>query len=132
MARPTDRIANLLEELAEARETIRQLREGLTVSTAPRYRGLSASVAERAIIEALLRAPGLMHRDTLNDLLDITLHRIDAVDPKVINVQVCRLRRKLAALVPPIEIQTAWGDGYYMTDENKERIRDIRWPVDPL
>ena len=45
------------------------------------------------------------------------------IHPYIIKVMVCRMRRKLKPF--GVSIQTKYSCGYYMTAENKDRVREI-------
>jgi two-component system cell cycle response regulator CtrA len=47
----------------------------------------------------------------------------DEADPKIVDVFVCHVRRKLKAFDVPIE--TIWGQGYRMSPAAKDRARDL-------
>ncbi len=40
-------------------------------------------------------------------------------EPKIIDVYICKIRRKMAGM--PIKIQTAWGRGYFIATQPKEK-----------
>lgn len=46
----------------------------------------------------------------------------EMTDPKMVDVMICKLRRKLREFDPAIEIMTAWGKGYYIEPETKAAI----------
>lgn len=128
--RPFDAIASLRQQLDEANETIRQLRQSFATPAAARYRGLRAGRTERTILEALLATNGTVSRATLNRLVGISIGRIGDVGAKTIDVAIARLRPKLRQLDVPIFIGTAWGDGYYLTELHKQRLSDIRYNIE--
>lgn len=45
--------------------------------------------------------------------------------PKILDVWLCRLRRKLRA--HDIEIQTIWGRGWYMEPEDRAKVELLRF-----
>lgn len=45
----------------------------------------------------------------------------DQAEPKIVDVFVCKARKKLKAF--GIEIKTAWGQGYYLDAETKRRVQ---------
>ena len=44
-------------------------------------------------------------------------------DEKIIDVWICKMRKKLAK--QGISIETEWGQGYYLTDETKAKLRSM-------
>ena len=45
---------------------------------------------------------------------------IDPSDPKMVDVMICKLRKKLKALNPGLVIETVWGGGYYIDTPAKD------------
>lgn len=111
--------AQLLEEIAELRETIRQLTEP---ATGVWYEGLLPSRTERTILDALLRTHGPVSSDRLSAVLDLALRRVETAESISVNVAIHRMRNKLAPLDPPIRILTQWGQGFYLDDESRARL----------
>lgn len=48
--------------------------------------------------------------------------QMEATDPKMVDVMICKLRKKLKAANPDVIIQTSWGKGYYFEPATKEMI----------
>lgn len=46
----------------------------------------------------------------------------EATDPKMVDVMICKLRKKLKVIDSGLEIKTIWGDGYYVETDMKARI----------
>lgn len=46
----------------------------------------------------------------------------DVPDPKMVDVMICRLRRKLAEFDPSYVIRTSWGKGYYLDQSVKDMM----------
>ena len=51
-------------------------------------------------------------------------HDGEAPEMKIIDVYVCKLRRKLGAY--DIEIETVWGWGYRMPQASREELAELR------
>lgn len=49
----------------------------------------------------------------------------DATDPKIVDVMICKLRKKLTLVSKEVEIKTNWGRGYYLTSQVKAKIHEI-------
>lgn len=47
----------------------------------------------------------------------------DEVDVKIVDVMLCKLRKKLKPL--GVEIGTEWGEGYFINDANKAKLRAL-------
>lgn len=113
----------LERELSEARETIRQLRAEMenACDWVPRVE-LGLTPAEGRILVALFRRG----RSTKEQLLEaVHGHRPDADRPelKIVDVFICKLRRKLAGF--GVEIVTIWGCGYELTAEGRAKLERI-------
>jgi DNA-binding response OmpR family regulator len=125
---PADRetlakIADLTDRLEQSEEEVRFLKAALTSTPDVTYEGLRVSKAEKVVIEALFAIPLRRATQTyLRGLLDVALNRKDAISLKTVDVVVCRLRKKFKDLVPPVAIQTEWGAGYFLTDDDRELL----------
>jgi two-component system, cell cycle response regulator CtrA len=108
-----DFIAKLEAENDELRVRIRELEEmlGITFETPPQF-GFSRS--ESAIFGLLLKQQ-LVRRSAMMD--SIYLHKQDEAEIKIVDVWVCRMRRKLRPY--GITIQTQWGQGYFLSPAHK-------------
>lgn len=47
---------------------------------------------------------------------------MEATDPKMVDVMICKLRKKLKTVDPKLKIETVWGTGYYIEADMKPRI----------
>ena len=47
--------------------------------------------------------------------------RLDQPDPKIVDVFICKIRKKLAPF--EIEIETLWGRGYRLSDRSRAQLR---------
>lgn len=119
-------VSDLTERLAQSQEEVRYLRAALTISPHVAYEGLILGKSEKVLIEALFSAHGPSAATYLRGHLDIALNRKDAIDVKTVDVVICRLRKKLRRLVPPIAISTEWGAGYFLTDPDRELLASRR------
>lgn len=97
----------LREENDELQETVRQLREQLAGETEPLPEGLPhLTRREAAALRAIMRR-GAITRSALY----AAIYGTDAdIDEKLIDVWVCKLRRKLSGT--GIRIATDWGRGF--------------------
>lgn len=106
-------------EILEAENTFLRKRAEPESLVPPGYRGLTMSEAailsvlllhERASMEALLAA-------CPNKRTDHT----EMPDPKMIDVYICRIRKKIAPL--GLEIQNIWGYGYAIPREHRDSAK---------
>jgi DNA-binding response OmpR family regulator len=118
--------AQLQEELDEANETIRCLRETLAESrTAMRVPGVHLTRSERAILWSL-KAGNTVTKEYLRKRIDAALERWDDVfGIESVTVHLVRLRRKLAQLTPPIVIENDFGVGFFLDKENRARLAQL-------
>jgi two-component system, cell cycle response regulator CtrA len=67
-----------------------------------------------------------MQRDvaTKEMILTALYNGMDEPQAKIIDVFVCKMRKKLQSF--GIEISTLWGRGYYLTREMKDKVRALR------
>jgi hypothetical protein len=49
--------------------------------------------------------------------------KMDATDPKIVDVMICKLRKKLRGVNPTFKIGTSWGRGYYIEGDIKAAIQ---------
>lgn len=47
---------------------------------------------------------------------------MEATDPKMVDVMICKLRKKLRVIDKALKIETIWGSGYYVETDMKIRI----------
>ena len=114
--------AALRERVDELEEENRQLRAALRGAISIRYAGIHLTRREMKIVDILLSSSVPLSQAAIIDRIDIRL----AVQPKTVDVHICKLRKKLGALNPPVGIYTAWGVGYGMVDKSKSAMRDRR------
>lgn len=112
----------LLErENEELRERVRELEDVLGMSIeVPIEWGLTAS--EARLIGMLLKREIVTKAGAHACLYEARLE--GAVDPKIIDVFICKARKKLKAF--GIEIRTVWGKGYLIDPETRARINASR------
>lgn len=113
-------VARLTGDLAERDETIRQLREQLFGDEHRLPTWLPPLTKHEAKVLAALHSGRVL---TKGHILSAVYGGVDEPMEKIIDVFVCRLRRKLADT--PILIETIWGHGYRLTPESI----DLLWPA---
>lgn len=115
-----DQVIALLDERDTLREHIRQLEEALApTSILPRAWRLTAT--EERLLRALRAVgPNVLHHEramlTLYGMLE------DAPQQKILDVMICKIRRKLMEGQAQIRIETIWGRGWRMTAESCARF----------
>lgn len=113
------RIAVLQDELAEARERVRLLETELGADELVPI-SLPLTPMQRRLLGVILKRPLATKSNLMVAVLGSRLSGDDTPDPKIVDVQVCHLRRKLGPL--GISIETKWGEGYWMTAEAKALV----------
>jgi DNA-binding response OmpR family regulator len=116
-------LADLRAENDNLRFELKQLKDALTPTDVfPPAWGLTRW--ERRLIFILLEAaPRMMRKSALVELICDDFN--NAPHWKIVDVFVCKVRRKLAVHCPAAVIETVWGDGYRMTREGAEALRKI-------
>lgn len=75
--------------------------------------GVTLTPCESALLAVLLRAaPRVVERTRLLGAMASAPGARGDADPKVVDVIICRLRRKLGRAREPVRIITVWGVGY--------------------
>ena len=121
--------ARLRNELAEAHETIRYLREAMAAPLAIRWRGLRLTRSERVLLAAIAETPGRIDQERLRTRLDVARGRHDTTAAKSVGVLLCKLRRKLRVQAPRVTVRNEYGVGYWLDDESRSELAALR--VDP-
>lgn len=49
----------------------------------------------------------------------------ETTDPKMVDVMICKLRKKLRAVNEQVAIQTSWGKGYFFEPETKRLVSEL-------
>lgn len=116
------------EENEVLRERVRQLEDALgatgdeAVIIAEKF-DLSTTLA--TLLQMMIKRPIMLREGALLALYGHYTER-DMPDQKIIDVFMCKLRKKLAP--HGITIETDWGRGYHLSDETKQIITDLLTP----
>ena len=112
----------LLErENDDLRDRVAALEDMLGVSfQSPAWLGLSRS---EATIFGLLLAREAVTKALVMDAIYGDRPDADAAEEKIVDVWVCKLRAKIERF--GIEIETNWGQGYFMTQAMKKKMRGL-------
>lgn len=116
------RIEVLDQELAAAHVRIRELEDALGVNyPAPLSFGLTP---KQARVLGVLMKRNVATKETIVAALygHISCDR-EIPGQKIVDVFICHMRKKLATF--GIQIKTVWGDGYALSNGDKEKINHI-------
>jgi DNA-binding response OmpR family regulator len=73
---------------------------------------------QRRIIAHLAQTPGrVVRKRQIHDAL--YFDRIDAPEPKLVDVMICKIRQQLKKFNAPYRIETVWGTGYRLLETEK-------------
>lgn len=114
-----DLVAKLEEENDDLRARVRMLEElsGVNFEAPPQF-GLTKN--ETVIFGLLLKNKVVMRSSMM---LALYMHKQDEADIKIVDVWVCKIRRKLKPY--GIEIGTQWGQGYFLTTDAKALAQSL-------
>lgn len=104
------KVASLETELSEGRTGI--------IPTS-----LRLTAKEATLLKTLYERPDVVRKEVLWDELYALLPN-GGPEPKIIDVFICKMRRKLRS--HGITIETVWGRGYRLPAESKKRLEEIR------
>lgn len=110
-----DLVDRLEQENDALRARVRQLEELTGVSfEAPPQLGLTRN--EAAIFGMLLKQKLVLRTSVM---MILYAHEQDEAEIKIVDVWICKMRKKLKSY--GIEIHTQWGQGYFLPAESKSR-----------
>lgn len=115
-----DQVVALLEERDTLLEQVRQLEEALA-PTAVLPRAWRLTATEERLLRALRAVgPNVLHHERAM----LTLYGMfeDAPQQKILDVLVCKIRRKLMEAQAQIRIETIWGRGWRLSAESCARF----------
>jgi two-component system cell cycle response regulator CtrA len=116
-----DREQALLAEIARLEGQVEMLQDALGMTKEP-FLGLGLTPAEHRLL-GIFEARGLVTKEAA--MLALYADRPnEEPEIKIIDVFVCKLRRKLKPL--GIEIETKWGHGYQLADASKKLLAQMR------
>ncbi len=114
---------NAAERLAEAEETIVQLRQALKRPAGKFYENLDCTPEEGVALETLLRTIGACSRLRMLDCLNLAFPRPDGHSGGALATLICKLRLRLSR--HRIEIETVSGRGWSMDAANKAKVKAL-------
>lgn len=116
----------LLAENDMLRERVRQLEAVLTNG----YERLpigGLTCTEAAVLAVIAAADGGAPKERILEAIYAWRSDREVPQPKILDVYVCKMRRKLAPL--GVEIETVWGWGYRLPSESLARLAALREAV---
>jgi len=116
------RIRMLEQELAVKDELIAQLQETLSGANVDDHALYFDLTPQEAICLGVLLKNKAPRRSAFMTSL-YSARSDDEVDVKIIDVFICKMRKKLKPF--GIEIKTHWGDGYEIPEASKARAREL-------
>lgn len=115
------RIRQLTAQVEELEETVRQLRAVTFNSEWTPPAALGLTEREAAVVAFLLGRDRLCTKNAIMDAIYSLAPETDEPMEKIVDVFVCKARRKLKP--HGIAIETVWGRGYQMPADSKARLR---------
>jgi len=86
------------------------------------------TILEAGFLVVLLRCL-FAEKEKLHAVIETQRHtrsvrpdRTEPTDPKMVDVMICKLRKKMGAYDPRFIVMTSWGKGYYLTRDVKDII----------
>lgn len=112
-------VEKLEQENEELRHRVRDLEAqlGITFSSPPQ---LMLTKQESVVFGLLMKNPLVRKEMAISALY---LHQQDEAEIKIVDVFVCKLRKKLKPW--NIQISTQWGQGYFLTPDSKVLARKM-------
>lgn len=122
----SDRIAILEAENDELRERVIQLERAMT-SDYDRMPIGGLTSSEAVVLAVIVSTTNGASKSRIFEALYAMRSSRDLPEPKIVDVMVCKLRKKLDAL--GVEIETIWGWGYRLSPASREALAELRRAV---
>lgn len=117
--RENGRLKARVEELEHEVRMLKELAQEPDNWVLPDAPGVWLTPTQRAIVHRLHRQGGnTVHRLCLMETLYSLEPDVDRADPKIVDVLVCHIRKKLRDT--PWRVRTTWGVGYWLTREDRK------------
>lgn len=119
-------LTNLRAQLDDAQYTLREMHEAARFESDSFHGVAGLSKSEAKIVSAIVR-----HGTISKSGLYFALYgnADDAPEPKVIDVLMCKIRKKLG--LHGISVVTHWGSGFGMSDVDIAAVRELRANASP-
>jgi DNA-binding response OmpR family regulator len=112
----------LTKENDDLRDRVAQLEEALGMAfDSPAFMGLSGNEAK--LFGLLMSREAVTKSGAMDVLYGLSASDGDIAEEKIVDVFLCKLRKKLDVFEIPIE--TNWGQGYFMTEHAKQKARTL-------
>jgi hypothetical protein len=115
-------LTNLRAQLDDARAEIREFKNQKN-DVGEFFSGVAKMTPSEAKVVGAIARYGRASKSTLYHALYGGLGDDEQREPKIVDVMVCKLRKKLRQ--HNIEIETIWGVGYTMDPESVARLREL-------
>jgi two-component system cell cycle response regulator CtrA len=112
----------LTEENELLREESRQLRSELENIGWRAPLELNLTPAEEVVLGCLLKRASATKSGLYMALYGSKVES-DQATPKIVDVFICKLRKKLAPF--GLEVGTDWGRGYFLTPDSKQKLQEM-------
>jgi len=117
-------IEHLQEENDILREQVRQLQDQIASTTTPMPIEFCLTPAEDKVLRYLLGREGVCHRERIFDFCNSDRLNADLPDIKIIDVYICKIRKKIEPF--GVQIVTHFGFGFSLPHQSKEIIRKMQ------
>lgn len=113
-----------MSELQRLRDRVEELESllGLERDLAMRIRHAWRMASEESRIMSIVLKRAFATRETLYTILYGARPDCDQPEMKIVDVQVCKARKSLRNNGVAAKVRTKWGDGYFMTREDKAAL----------
>lgn len=108
--------------LDDARATIRDLSQNARLGASDLFVGIFDLTKSEAAVLGAIVTRGQLSRLALYDMVFGLRSENEQPEPKIIDVFVCKVRKKLKRHAPDVAIQTNWGAGYFMSPEHARKL----------
>lgn len=125
-----EEIRILTDEILRLREELRQLRETLVPRSWEPPLEFCLTSKEAILLAALYKSPQSMTKSSLMTLMYQFSSADEVPDIKIIDVFVCKLRKKLKPF--GIIINTVWGQGYQLEDASRTLLDNWNVAQEPV
>lgn len=115
-------LINLRAQLAACKDLIRELADKKSEGVAD-FHGVAGLTRKEATVVNALLVHGRLSRERIYHECYGGFDASDMPEPKIVDVFICKIRKKLAP--HNVSIQNMWGFGFEMTGDNKERMRAL-------
>lgn len=120
--RQARRIRELLNRIEELEARVESL-EAVSLAEVPSDLAGVLTSTEARLLGFLVRKPGVVSKQQLMELLYEQRSSGEVPETKVVDVFVCKIRRKLKPF--GIDVATVWGQGYCLAAPDRARLKAL-------